>query len=844
MCNLIKTMSSLLTQIEKPLRYIDHELNAFHKDFDKAKARFCFIYPDIYEIGISHLGLKILYSIVNQSTDAMADRAYTPWIDLGDKLLKNNIPLSALESKKPVKNFDCIGFSLQTELVYTNILYTLDLSQIPLRSVARNEEHPIILAGGINAINPHPMSLFIDAFFLGEAEDGILRVKEIFIKEKRRKERLKSLAELDFIYVPSIDKELEQKETNFIKAKLSKKALKYSCFSSSKNTHNPQLVPLLEGTHNRYTAEIMRGCTRGCRFCQAGMFYRPTREKNPDIVVEQLLEDTQRSGWDSCGLLSLSSSDYTQIKPLLNRLITHLKDTGVSISMPSLRIDSIDSNLTDMINQLKKSGITLAPEAGTQRLRDIINKNLTEAEILDAVATSYRAGVKLIKLYFMIGLPFERDEDIDGIISLVEKIIQLTEKKMRINVSISPFVPKPMTPFQWAKMEGGYELLGKALKIKHSFIKYKHIKINYHTIELSFLEAVLSRGNSDTSFVIEKAYLNGAKFDSWREHFDYSVWTKAAISVDFDWDKPINGYELDEVLPWDNIHIGVSKRFLMDEYLKAEKSLTTADCRFGTCSRCGACTDSVRSLYIETTNDQNFFSNTESIERQNKVVSSERILYRVYFAKQNDLKYLSHLDFLRLIHRLLMLSGLPIVFSEGFNPHPKTAFCPPLSSGLEGQNEFFDIWMTEAKNDSTIIDSLSKVKMSDITFQKVEVLFENNKYKPYYKPIGDFKYESICVEFLGIRQKNIESYKEKLNFFYDGKDTYLERERKGAKRIIDLNDIIINCYFTEDSLYISKKIQGASIFDILKKIFDITRDEIDDLRITRMLLLSDTIQSL
>ena len=763
----------------------------------------------------------------------MADRAYAPWIDLGDKMLKENIPLSAIESKKPLKEFDCLGFTLQTELIYTNILYMLELAQLPLRCDDRNQEHPIIIAGGINAINPHPLSLFIDAFVLGEAEEGILQINEIFLKETDKNMRLKLLSELSFVYVPRppFSPHIHGKDRM---GTVTNTALKYTSFPDSEETHYPQLVPLLEGTHNRYTAEIMRGCTRGCRFCQAGMFYRPTREKQPEIIIKQLLNDTHSSGWDSCGLMSLSSSDYSQIKPLLNELIHHLKDSGTSVSLPSLRIDSIDTNITELMNHLKKSGITLAPEAGTQRLRDIINKNLTEDEILDAVKCSFEADVKLIKLYFMIGLPFETDDDIEGIISLIEKIIDQTKRKMRINVSISPFVPKPMTPFQWAKMESENDLLGKALKIKHSFMKYKFVKINYHTIELSFLEAVLGRGDRDTGYVLEKAYQTGARFDSWREHFDYSLWQKAAEFVGYDWYKSVRGYDLDSELPWDNIDVGVTKEYLKSEYIKAEKGITTPDCRDGVCSRCGACREGIRPFYVSSVEKHHSHPHIAcGVGEMNDLVILEKVLYRIYFSKMSDLKYLSHLDFLRLIHRLLMLSGLPIVFSQGFNPHPKTSFCPPLSSGIEGENEFFDVWMSYLVSSETVLEKLSKLNIGDLNFHKVELLFESDKYKSSYIPISEFEIESIVVEFLSIKKEEIDLKEKRLNSFLFGNDTIIQKEKKGVLKQINLNDIIQKIYFKDGKLFVVKKIQGASIFDILKKIFDIDRDQVGSLRIVR-----------
>jgi len=797
-----------LCEIDKPLRYIDHEVNATHKSFDSARVRFCFIYPDVYEIGISHLGIKILYSILNRYPQYMADRAYTPWPDMGEKLLSHGIPLSSIESNVPLRHFDCLGFTLQTELIYTNILYTLDLAKIPLCARDRQSGDPIIIAGGINAVNPHPLSRFIDAFFIGEAEQGIVSIAQIFATESKRENRLKALAELPFVYVPAYS----GAKTIY--------AQKYYEFSESTDTHFPQIVPMLEGTHNRYTAEIMRGCYRGCRFCQAGTFYRPVREKAPNIVISQLLEDVRQSGWESAGLLSLSSTDYTCIKPLLKHLTQALQDTGTCLALPSLRVDTLDSDMASLIQEIQKSGITLAPEAGTQRLRDIINKNLTEGEILDAVQSAYTASAKLIKLYFMVGLPYETDDDIAGIVTLIEKIVTITHKKMRINVSISPFVPKPMTPFMWHGMESESEILDKVLQIKHALYRFKQVKVNYHTIESSYLEAVLGRGDSDVGLLIETAYRHGAMFDGWREYFSYQIWQEAATEIGFDWYKPIRGYPISEKLPWDNINIGIDKEYLLREYLKAQSAETTPDCRVN-CAVCGIncqqMVDMTKKNIVEVALEPSL--QTIIDEKSFKV---ENTTYRVFFSKVNDLKYLSHLDFLRLIHRLLKLSGLPVALSQGYNVHPKTSFCPPLSSGIEGLNEFFDVTMSRECDLQYILDSLSKTQIRDLTFSQV-VPHDKNTI-----PMKDYDTEIVSVTF--DTPVDIQS---SLNTFFSGGDTIIFKEKKDGIKSVDLATVILQTSVSENTLHITKKIAGASIYDILDKVWGISRENASGLRIVR-----------
>jgi len=823
---MLKDYNSLIAQVEKPLRYINHELNAVHKKVTAGMIKFCFIYPDLYEIGISHLGLKILYSIINQSQGAVADRAYTPGVDFGSLLLQNKIPLHSIEHKLPLQNFDLLGFTLPSELTYTNILYTLDIAQIPLHAEDRGDEYPIILAGGMNAVNPQPLSLFFDAFFIGEAEEGIIIIKDICQKYPSKVERLKKISTLSFIYVPrySGDKLIQ--------------ALKYNNFAQSSQTHTPQLVPLLQGTHDRYTAEIMRGCTHGCRFCQAGMFYRPVRVKNPALVLDQLLSEVKNSGWDSVGLMSLSTNDYPWIKDLLSVLVGHLEGSGISLSLPSLRLDNIDKDLVSLINYLKKTGITLAPEAGSQRLRNIINKNLTEDEILLAIKFACQAGAKLIKLYFMIGLPFETEEDIEEIITLVEKVISLTNRKMQINISLSPFVPKPMTPFQWVKMGTEREVLEKAQRIKFAFQKYKFMKVTYHTIELAFLEAVLARGNLSVGYVIEKAYRKGAKFDGWREYFDYEQWREAAEEVNFNWQQALHGYTLNDPLPWDNINVGVSKEFLWHEYQKAEAITITANCRLGQCVECGV--NCLASLHLDEFTHQGAESLTKTLtipcfsssvpdHQEGNSNDSSRYLYRIHFSKLNNLKYLSHLDFLRLIHRLLMISGLPILFSEGYSPHPRTAFCPPLASGIEGKNEFFEVWMSKKYENKRIMEQMNRMPMHDLSFHQVELMYENRMYASFYQPIAAFIYEELEMK---INQDDLEFFPHKI-IKYNEKDNYqIIKEKKGQKKIINLKDIIVDIKIGEE-LLITKKIQGASIYDILESIFGITREKAGAFQIIR-----------
>ncbi|HPI26535.1 MAG TPA: radical SAM protein, partial [Candidatus Cloacimonadota bacterium] len=555
----------LLPLVEKPSRYIDHEINAVRKSFSDNPVRILFAFPDLYELGISHLGLKILYSIVNALPYAMADRMYLPWLDLLELMEERHIPLFGLESRQAARDFDLLGITLQSELTFTNVLQTLHSSMIPVFSRDRSEQDPIVMVGGPCATNPLPLAPFIDVFFLGEAEDAIVEIAEVLKRYPTRAERLEQLKQIEGCWVPEftgfdtsrvdterssviessyaayadetsailsagIDKAICPHESLFaplIKPYGIIRSRKYADFNSPEKLHKPQLLSWQLATHNRYVAEIMRGCSRGCRFCHAGYFYRPVRERNCDDILKELLQEVQASGWDEAGLISLSSSDYSCIRELMFKLLEVVNTSKTHVSLPSLRVDSLDDSLVSLMQNLGREGLTIAPEAGSQRLRDVINKNLSEEEILRGVEIALSLSWQKIKLYFMIGLPEETDEDIQGIIDLINKINTLGKRRLNINVTLSPFTPKPFTPFQWCAMLDPETLLTRARKVKDAFLKSRNIRIKYHTIENSMLEACITRGDERMAEVIYTAWRSGARFDAWNENWDYSKWEAA-----------------------------------------------------------------------------------------------------------------------------------------------------------------------------------------------------------------------------------------------------------------------------------------------------------------------------
>ncbi len=597
---------AILSRVMKPARYTGYEWNSVSKGVNSELVSFVLAMPDVYEVGMSNLGLKILYQVLNNRPDTFAERVYAPWVDMEAEMRTANIKLYTLESKRPVSECDIIGFSLQYELSYSNVLNMLDLSGIPVETAKRDESHPLVVCGGPCAFNAEPMADFVDFFIIGEAEEVIGEVAAAIAEWKQagkpggKSGVLQQLATLQGIYVPSFyeleydaDGQLTGLSPKLAKAKpvIVKRVIKdldQVTFATK------PIVPFIEIVHDRIMLELFRGCTRGCRFCQAGVLYRPVRERKMETLINYVQELVDNTGYNEISLVSLSSADYSCLSPLITELITRFKQQGVSVSLPSLRVDSFSIELAKQVQQVRKSGLTFAPEAGTQRLRDVINKGVTEEDLTQAVSAAFSAGWSTIKLYFMIGLPTETDEDIAGIAKLAQRVADLYKqikgrRGAKVTVSVSSFVPKPHTAFQWFG-QNSVEEIERKQKLLRSLIKDRSISLSWHDARTSFLEGVFARGDRRLGKVLLEAWQQGAKFDGWSEHFKYDVWMKAFDTCGSD---PLfyarRDRELDELLPWEHVSSGVNKSFLVKEWQAATLEKFTVDCRHKSCGVCGVC---------------------------------------------------------------------------------------------------------------------------------------------------------------------------------------------------------------------------------------------------------------
>ncbi|MFH1144184.1 MAG: TIGR03960 family B12-binding radical SAM protein [Candidatus Eisenbacteria bacterium] len=729
-------IDAVLPLVEKPARYLGSEIGALHLPWDKERIKWLLILPEIYEIGMSHYGLRILYELINRRDDARAERAFAPWPDMEARMRQGGIPLFSLESRRPARDFDVIGFSLQYELLATNILNLLELAGLPIRAAARGESDPLIAGGGPCSANPEPLAEFFDFFLIGDGEGAIdeLTRRLAALRGRTREQRLLALTEIPGVYVPRFYEPVADRSgTVRLAARGGAPARVHRTFAArldGSNCPRTPIIPAIEAVQDRLTLEIQRGCTQGCRFCQAGIFYRPVRERPPADLVELAVAGLEASGWDEVSLSSLSTADYSQIVPLARALGAGLKPTRAGLSLPSLRVDTFSVELADLVSRVRRSGLTFAPEAGTQRLRDVINKRVRDEDLRAAARAAYQRGWKRIKLYYMLGLPTETPADLDGIASAVAELRAIGREfgpSRGMTISLGAFVPKAHTPFQWEAFAGRQQLRERIAYLDQR-ISSRWTPVKAQDVDLSFVEALLARGDRGLSGVIERVRRAGGRFEGWTEHFSVARWETALAEEGIDARAFVAARDTEAPLPWDHIDLGVTREWLLRERERALAGEVTADCRGQACTGCGlpGCgpagpeggrlaqelSSAAWQALAEQVADrlapfargpagpsQPGTPDDSGARPLPRPESAEPLRMRLGYAKLDNLRFLSHLETAKLLTRLLRMARWPLVYTQGHNPHPRIAFGPPLPVGVEGCREHIDLYLWEAPSE-------------------------------------------------------------------------------------------------------------------------------------------------
>ena len=825
-------LDSDLLNVEKPSRYLGGEPGSRRKK--SAEIRFVLAFPDVYEVGMSHLGLQILYGVLNEAEWLSAERVYAPWPDMEALLRDKREPLSTLESALPLKEADIIGFTLQYELSYTNILNMLELAKIPLQASERDERYPLILGGGPCASNPEPIAEFFDAFLLGDGEEAAMEIAHAHREWKRAKgkkeELFDRLTAIEGVYVPSLFKvgyDPLGRIESLTPLKKGYEKVKRRIVADLNDAPFPEspVVPFLKTVHDRISMEIARGCTRGCRFCQAGYIYRPVRERSPERVLDIIEKSLAGTGYDEVSLLSLSTGDYGCISPLIKALMERYAKQRIAVSFPSLRVGTLTRELMEEVKKVRKTGFTLAPEAASERLRRVVNKEISEDELLETVAGVFSAGWRLIKLYFMIGLPTETFEDVVAIADLSKKV-KNTGKGTgggEVNVAVSSFVPKPHTPFQWEPQISYEEILEKQ-EILRRELKKRKINFKWQEASMSFMEGVFARGDRQLAKVLIKAHQLGCRFDGWGEHFSFAGWREAFRAVGID---PLfyqRQRSSDEIFPWNHLDFGVNKKFLRGELTKSGAAVFTPDCRKGKCVGCGVCDFKQVRMRLY---DPAAIELPIHISREGSVPDQpfgEAMRIRLRFSKTGKMSLLSHLELLSLFTRAVRKGGIPIIFSQGFHPHPKFSFATALPVGVESWAEYLDMEVDAGSDPEIIKERLNAVLPSGMHVMEAVTIPRN---VPSLSVIMDSVVYRITLpdKILLDLQSSVEQFMGMESFPF-------RREKKGKTLELDLRHELVD--LRADGNTLEMNIRRGKPLEFAASITGLTADELAEARIEKL----------
>jgi radical SAM family uncharacterized protein/radical SAM-linked protein len=766
-------LKEFLSLVSKPVRYLGREIHSIRKDPAEVKLRFCLAFPDVYEVGMSHLGIQILYHILNGIKGVACERAFAPWVDMEKVLRDKRIPLSSLESSIPVHQFDIVGFSLQYELCFTNVLNMLDLSGIPLLSRDRDDRFPLIIAGGPLAFNPAPIADFIDALVIGDGEEVASEICDIALQSKeagaKKEDLLKSLSQLEGVYVPGLHTE-GQKIRKRIVSDLNLARLP-SC----------PIVPYMKVVHDRLNIEIARGCKRGCRFCEAGFIHRPYRERSPRVIHEILDASLKRTGYEELSLLSLSAGDYSSIGPLLSDLMDRYETKKVAVSFPSLRIESVVGHLAEEVKRVRKTGFTIAPEAGTERLRKVINKELDEGVLFQGLSDLFSKGWKNIKLYFMMGLPTEKEEDLRGIFDLTKKIASIGERQKihpNISISVSTFVPKPHTPFQW-ESQIPLEEMKEKLRLMKDGVKRNHLRFKWQDPHLSLLEGIFSTGDRNLSGVLVEAFRQGGRFDGWSDQFRYPLWKEAMEKAGLKMDVHTRKRKFENILPWSFIDTGTPAQFLWEEYQRGLEEKISPPCVKANCHRCGVCDGKTIALQESSRVEKKAPERMAKKDMRKKGMKKK---IRLKFRKVGEMRFLSHLELVHLFYRASRRADLPLCFSEGFHPMPKIVFATALPVGMESLMEIVDIECEGKITAPEVLERLNQTLPPEVEIIEAEEI-------PLFFHLSSLSHSSaywIPLDHLLSEEEAIPKIKKAL----DEREFFVHQERDGKKRSVDIRPLI------------------------------------------------------